>query len=258
MMGSPASESGRGSNEHPHEVCIEGYWLAKYEVTNAQYRQFNPAHDSGNYKGYSLNGDTQPAVQISLTGAIAFAEWLSSKTGKTLRLPTEAEWEYAARAGTKTARYWGDDDANLCRHANIADRTSKVAFSGFTWAYDGCDDGYKVSAPVGRFAPNAYGLHDMLGNVWEWTSSIIDDAYAGGEKRAAITKEDMYSIYPTWVIRGGSWHSGPRTCARRTVPSRCRTSASTASVFASLGVLNPFTFLLVNQVIMVVHQIIRR
>ena len=205
QMGSPASEAGRGGNEHPHQVCVEGYWLAKYEVTNIQYRTFKPSHDSGHHEGSSLNGDGQPAVNVSWNGAVAFAEWLSSKTGKTFKLPTEAEWEYAARAGTKTARYFGDDDGSLCRHANIADRTFKMAFTGSTWAYDGCDDGYKVSSPVGRFAPNAYGLHDMLGNVSEWVASPYDEAYAGGEKRAASKDEDGRR-----VLRGGSWLNVPR------------------------------------------------
>ena len=204
-MGSPTSESGRDSDEPQHEACVGGYWLGKYEVTNAQYKMFKSSHDSGNYEGNSLNGDTQPVVSVSWHDATAYAEWLSQKSGKTFRLPTEAEWEYAARAGTRTARYPGDKDSQLCRHANIADRTSKVAFSGFTWAYDGCNDGYKVSAPVGRFAPNAYGLHDMLGNVWEWTASPYDLAYAGGEKRAAGKDEGG-----TRVLRGGSWLSLPR------------------------------------------------
>ena len=204
QMGSPASESGRSSDERPHQVCVDGYWLAKYEVTNSQYRQFRPAHDSSNYEGNNLNGDNQPVVNVSWHDAIAFAEWLSQKTGKTFKLPTEAEWEYAARAGTTTARYFGDDETSLCRHANIADRTSKVAFSGFTHAYDGCDDGYKVTAPVGRLAPNAYGLHDMLGNVWEWTSSPYDEAYSGGEKRAASASDTLR------VVRGGSWSGRPR------------------------------------------------
>lgn len=200
-MGSPAGEKERREDERQHEVCVEGYWLAKYEVTNAQYRQFAPSHSSGIFR-YSLNGDSQPVVLVPWNDAVAYAEWLSQKTGRTFRLPTEAEWEYAARAGTQTARYWGDDDASLCRYANIADRGIKGAFADFMLIYDGCDDGYKVSAPVGRFAPNAWGLYDILGNVWEWTASPYDKDYSGGEKRAATTGEGGYR-----VIRGGSWQS---------------------------------------------------
>lgn len=203
QMGSPASESGRDSDEHQHLVCIKGYWLGKYEVTNAQYRQFKLSHDSGQYEGNSFNDDTQPVVDVSWNDAVAFAEWLSKRTGKTFKLPTEAEWEYAARAGTKTARYFGDDDAQLCRYANIADRANKV-LTGFADSYDGCDDGYKVSAPVGRFAPNSFGLHDMIGNVWEWTSSRFGSGYVSPEKRAET--KDM----SRWrVIRGGSWNLKP-------------------------------------------------
>ena len=128
MMGSPASESGRSGDEQQHQVCVEGYWLAKYEVTNSQYRMFKPSHDSGQYEGNSLNGDSQPVVMVDWNDATVFAEWLSQKTGKTFKLPTEAEWEYAARAGTTTARYWGDDDSQLCRHANITDRTAVASF----------------------------------------------------------------------------------------------------------------------------------
>lgn len=204
-MGSPEYEAGRFSDERLHEVCVDGFWMGKYEVTNSQYRQFKPSHDSGVYQGNSLNGDDQPVANVSWNDAMAFAEWLSQKIGKTFKLPTEAEWEYAARAGTQTARYFGDDNAGLCRHANVADRTSNVAFNSFTWAYDGCDDGYKVSAPVGRFAPNSYGLQDMLGNVLEWTSSPYDEAYSGGEKRAASLSEGSVRVH-----RGGSWYFSPR------------------------------------------------
>ncbi len=207
QMGSPTSESGRFDNEHPHQVCIEGYWLSKYEVTNTQYRIFKPTHDSGQIQGNTLNGDTQPVVSVSWYDATAYAEWLSSKTGKTFRLPTEAEWEYAARAGTKTARYFGDDDASLCRHANVIDLPG-VAYTDYSTLHStirkNCDDGYKVSAPVGRFTPNAFGLHDMLGNVWEWTASPYDQAYAGGEKRTATKDEGGRR-----VARGGSWNHFP-------------------------------------------------
>ncbi|MBI2289556.1 MAG: SUMF1/EgtB/PvdO family nonheme iron enzyme, partial [Betaproteobacteria bacterium] len=214
QMGSPISERGRNDNEHPHQVCIEGYWLAKYEVTNAQYRQFKPSHDSGQFEGNSVNGDTQPVVNVSWNDAVAFAEWLSAKTGKTFELPTEAEWEYAARAGTQTARHFGDDDGSLCRHANVTDQTAATSalFDKNWMPFSSCDDGYKVSAPVGRFAPNSFGLHDMLGNVSEWTASPYDKAYAGGEKRAATTAEDGPR-----VTRGGAWFGHPghvRSAAR--------------------------------------------
>ena len=88
QMGSPASESGRSSDEHQHQVCIEGYWMGKYEVTNTQYRMFKPVHDSSQYEGNSLNGDTQPVANVSWNDAVAFAEWLTQKTGKTFKLPT--------------------------------------------------------------------------------------------------------------------------------------------------------------------------
>ena len=235
QMGSPATEKGRDKDERQHKVCVDGYWLTKFEVTNAQYRQFNSSHDSGHYEGNSLNGDTQPVVNVSWNDAVAYVEWLSAKTGKAFKLPTEAEWEYAARAGTQTARYWGDDDVKLCRYANVADHTSKVAFSVFTYAYDGCDDGYKVSAPVGRFAPNAYGLHDMLGNVWEWTSSAYDQVYSGGEKRAASPGEGGSRVF-----RGGSWFQDTglvRSATRNNFPPDLRTN-----YFGGIGfrlVMNP-------------------
>ncbi len=196
-MGSPPSESFRGDDEYPHQVCVEAYWLAKYEVTNSQYRLFKPSHDSGAYKDNSLNDNAQPVVEVSWNDAMAFAAWLSQKSGKTFKLPTEGEWEYAARAGTQTAYYWGDDYASLCRYANISDRSAKAIK---VQVYDGCDDGYKVTAPVGRFVPNAWGLYDMLGNVGEWTSSLYDAAYSGDEHRAAALGASGHRVY-----RGRSW-----------------------------------------------------
>ncbi len=202
-MGSPASESGRDADEQRRRACVEGYWLGKYEVTNAQYRQFKPSHNSGQYEGNSLNSELQPVVDVSWNDAIAFAEWLSGRAGKTFRLPTEAEWEYSARAGTKTPRYFGGDDAKLCRYANISDRSAK-ALPGFADSYDGCDDGYKVTAPVGRFIPNHFGLHDMIGNAWEWTSSLFGSGYISPEKRAEAKDTQRWR-----VIKGGGWHLKP-------------------------------------------------
>lgn len=106
------TRSGRATTT---SLC-RGYWFGKYEVTNAQYRQFKPRHDSGQYEGNNVNHNQQPVVNISWDDATTFAKWFSDKTGNISRLPTEIEWEYAARAGTSAVRYFGDNDAQLCRY----------------------------------------------------------------------------------------------------------------------------------------------
>ena len=172
QMGSPDYEKDRRSNERRHEVCVDGYWMGKYEVTNSQYKKFRPDHNAD---------DKLPVVNVSWQDAMHFAQWLSEKSGKKIRLPTEAEWEYAARAGTSSAYFWGDSwDA----HHNFTSTDSKK--------------------PVGSHQPNAFGLYDMLGNVWERTASPYDEAYTGGEKRVATKDEGGYRAF-----RGGSWTDFP-------------------------------------------------
>jgi len=203
QMGSPGDETGRFGNERRHEACVEDFWLGKHEVTNAQYRRFRAAHDSGNYRGRSLNGDDQPVVNVTWKAAAAYAEWLSKKSEHTFRLPSEAEWEYGSRAGEETARHWGDAPDSACRYANVLDE----AWRRQGWYTGGhphpCDDGHLLTAPVGQFQPNAYGLYDMLGNVWEWTCSAYEAAYGGDDARCA--GEAKLRAY-----RGGSWENGPR------------------------------------------------
>jgi formylglycine-generating enzyme len=193
------------ANERPvHTVCVNDFSIGKFAVTNAQYRKFRPQHDSGKYEGYSLNDDKQPVVNVSWYDAVAFTKWLSEKTGQTYRLPTEAEWEYAERAGTKTGRFWGNNPDDACKYANVADMTAKKRWPRWTAFF--CDDGYAVSAPVGSFKPNGYGLYDMLGNVWEWTEDVYDSA--------AYTKlpknNPVYEGSGEYrVMRGGGWSNGP-------------------------------------------------
>ena len=117
-MGSPANEIRRDDDEHPHEVCVGAFWLSRYEVTNAQYRRFLPSHTSGQYEDHGLDDDAQPVVDVSWEKA-TYAEWLAQKTGMAFRLPTEAEWEYAARR-YPDLHYWGEEMDQACRYANVA------------------------------------------------------------------------------------------------------------------------------------------
>jgi formylglycine-generating enzyme required for sulfatase activity len=175
------------------QVCVDAFLLGRTEVTNAQFRQFRPDHRSGLYDGQSLDGDDQPAVNVSWSDAVAYAEWLSGKTGSRFRLPTEAEWEYAARAGTRTARFWGTSDEDAIRYANLKDR-SGAPHPG---------DGYAATAPTGRFAANPFGLHDMLGNASEW---VIDTYVAGADRYGAVRRNPRVTEpSPLRVRRGGSF-----------------------------------------------------
>jgi len=155
------SSSGHEDEKPVHEVCVDGFWMGKYEVTNRQYKKFKSGHDSKDYDGNSLDGDSQPAVYVSWEDAKAFAKWLTDKSGgrHEFRLPTEAEWEYACRAGTDTARYWGNDPDDACKYANVADQTAKQKWD---WTIHNCDDGHAVTAPVGSFEPNGFKLHKAI------------------------------------------------------------------------------------------------
>ena len=205
-MGSPENEPDRSANEVLHQVCLKGFWMGKTEVTNAQYRQFASNHDSGAYESYRLNAPDQPVVRVGWQEASSYADWLSSKApGLRYRLPTEAEWEYAARAGQTGSRYWGNDPNQACRYANIYDETARQA-KPFNWANYPCQDGQVAAASVGQYAANAFGLYDLLGNVAEWTCSEYDSAYAGGETRCAILQATTGGRR---VLRGGSWSDYP-------------------------------------------------
>ncbi|MBF0624915.1 MAG: formylglycine-generating enzyme family protein [Magnetococcales bacterium] len=201
-MGSPESEAKRDPDETRHQVCVTDLWVGRHEVTNGQYRLWKPSHSSGERSGQSLDQDDQPVVEVSWDEATAYAQWLSKSGHGTFRLLTEAEWEYAARGGTTDSRYWGDDEEEACRYANVFNPTSQ---KGYAWPWDDyyCADGFMVTAPVGRFIANPFGLHDMLGNVLEWTCSSYESSYNGAETRCADGGG------PRRAARGGSWHILP-------------------------------------------------
>lgn len=191
---------GQGDEKPLHEVCVNGFLAGKYEVTNGQYRQFRPDHNSGSYEGNDLNGDNQPVTGVTWYAAKEYAQWLSKLSGKVFRLPTEAEWEYIARGDNPGRNYWGDDPDAACKSANGADLTAKSQWSD--WTTTECSDRYKVSAPVGRFQPNSYGIYDIMGNAWEWTNDWYDAEYYVDSPKSNPQGPSSGKLK---IPRGGGW-----------------------------------------------------
>ena len=210
-------------NERPaHAQTIEkAFLMGRFEVTNRQYACFDPEHDSGietgeayqfgdDERGFWLNRPEQPVVRVSWQRAMAFCDWLSAKTGRTFTLPTEAQWEYACRAGSASPLWYGGLDADFSRTANLSDATHHTVYYPHVpsaippWrpADTRFDDGWRVSARVGAFAPNPWGLFDMHGNAAEWTRTDYAP-YPGG----AVPSETLSGRK---VVRGGSWMDRPR------------------------------------------------
>jgi formylglycine-generating enzyme required for sulfatase activity len=194
IMGSPAGEKGRTSSESPqHLVTLAGFFMGKYEVTQAQYQAImgnNPA----NFKG-----ETRPVEQVSWNDAVEFCQKLSQMTGRNYRLPSEAEWEYACRAGTTTPFYFGETiTADLVNYNGTS-----------TYASEPKSQYRQQTTPVGSFPPNAFGLYDMHGNVWEWCQDTWHETYQGAPNNGTvwIGNDNLYRL-----LRGGSWYNGPRVC----------------------------------------------
>ncbi len=227
MMGTPPElrEKEDDDDEGPvHRVCLDGFWMGRYEVTNAQYRKFRPDHSSGEYrvagnapKTYTLNEDKQPVVNVSWNDAMTFCKWLSDQTDNkyVFCLPTEAEHEYACRAGTTTIRFWGDNPDDACKYANVADITAKKSFPKWKKMFN-CDDTFVVTAPVGSFAPNPWGFYDILGNAWEWCLDWKGD-YPTRQNGPLRNPTGPASSKEGRQVRGGSWDNPPPgiRCANR-------------------------------------------
>jgi formylglycine-generating enzyme required for sulfatase activity len=224
-----------------HRVRItRAFYLGRTEVTVGQFRRFleasgyvpesvadgtgaygyNPAYDpattargdafEGRDPKYSWRNpgfpqdENHPVVNVTWNDAVAMAGWLSRTEGHAYRLPTEAEWEYAARAGTRTRYCSGDDPESLQKVANVFDADAAPNWKKWAGYALAGHDGHAFTAPVGSFAPNAFGLYDMHGNAWEWTADWHDDHYY------ANSPVDDPKGPPTGSVRvrrGGSWHT---------------------------------------------------
>lgn len=201
FLGSPLNEAGRYADEPtPSKVDLSPFYLAATETTNAQYARFLKATGHAEplyWQDENLNGPTQPVVGVSWHDARAFCRWLTQKTGVLHRLPREAEWEAAARGGLVRQPYpWG----HKLPHAGGRYRANY-------YPDDFDDDGFRLTAPVGSFPANGYGLFDMAGNVSEWCAD--DKTPLGGESPFAA---------PDYrILKGGSWYSRARDlrCAAR-------------------------------------------
>ena len=248
MVRIPAGEFPMGDRQgYPDErpvarIRVERpFWIGKFEITNEQFCRFEPSHDSGlergdfiqlnvPMRGYPLNGPRQPVVRVTWKQAMAFCQWLSSRTGHTFALPTEAQWEYACRAGTATPLWHGELSADFSHAANLADSAFKkvdvlhpIGFPALCvppWrpAVDSIeqstifgkwtipvDDNHRVSAPVGAFRPNPWGLYDMHGNVAEWTRTLYQPyPYRDEDDRNNPMAEGRRAV------RGGSWSDRPQ------------------------------------------------
>jgi formylglycine-generating enzyme required for sulfatase activity len=227
VMGAPVTDRERQAAEGPpHEVTIPApLAVGRFEVTRGEFAAFVDArgwatpdacttYEDGNWDarpgrtwrdpGFPVD-DTHPVNCVTFEDVLAYLDWLSTETGEPYRLLTEAEWEYAARAGSASRYFFGDDPASLCSFANGADLSAKEISPDWTWTSD-CSDGHPFSAPVGSYQPNAFGLYDMTGNVWEWVSDCYHDSYEGAPTDGTSWTGPPCDLH---VSRGGGLFDSP-------------------------------------------------
>ncbi|MBB5204376.1 formylglycine-generating enzyme required for sulfatase activity [Inhella inkyongensis] len=251
LMAIPAGEFVMGhpdkkSTSPAHVVTLKGFQMGKYEVTVKEFAQFVAATGykapqvcgqmagkewfdviPGSWDRKALtSNEFEPVVCVGVAGAEAYVRWLAQVTGKPYRLPTEAEWEYAARAGSTTRFFYGDDanpeQSQACRYGNVADRRAEAAIKR---DFDGleskghvgvvpCDDGADYASVVGMYEPNAWGLHDTLGNVQEFVQDCFFENYEGAPSDGSARVDDALACKKR-TLRGGTWHWPAFHSARR-------------------------------------------
>ena len=206
------SGSGCDHEEPVHEVVIaKPFAMSKYEVTFEDYDRFtspDQVEDAGWGRG------RRPIINITWEEAMEYTAWLSEETGKRYRLPTEAEWEYAVRAGSTTKYHFGDDQARLCQYGNHSDTSTD-----HEWRNTACSDGVgERTAEAGQYQPNSFGLYDMQGNVYEWVQDCWNNSYEGAPADGRAWTNGDCGLR---VVRGGAWSFGPtllRSASRHGLP----------------------------------------
>ena len=239
MMGSTPEETtlaevraDAAEREQPkHAVTLaRAFAIGRYEVTLAEYRAFvtatnrpdpdrcitwTEANDTwGEVDGASwqnagfYQGEDHPVGCLDLKDVRDYSAWLSDVTGERYRVPSEAEWEYAARGGTATNQTWGDTMEHMCRFANASDLTRADVHKGVRdtpTRFFECRDGFVYTAPVGSFPPNAYGFYDMVGNIWEWVEDCFIVGYEGAPTDGSVRYDE--NNCDRLIVRGGGWYA---------------------------------------------------
>jgi len=230
VMGSAETDVPRDKDEGPQRTVTipRAFAVSKFEVTRGQFRRFVTETGHVAAKNCSVwtgtkservaeknwedvntpQTDAHPVGCISWEDAQAYIAWLAQKTGKPYRFLSEAEWEYASRAGSAGKYSFGDNESDLCKYGNVGDTTAKEAGGG-NWVYADCRDGFGIgSAPVGSFLSNQFGIHDMHGNVWEWVADCGHDSYVGAPLDGSARTDGDCKMR---IDRGGGWYNNRGT-----------------------------------------------
>lgn len=207
-MGSAGSEQGHDANESPrHTVTFaRPFAIGKYEVTFDEWDACVAEKACAAVPDDGWGRARRPVIHVNFDMANGYARWLSKKTGKHYRLPSEAEWEYAARGGSTTAWFWGDEPTQACQFGNVGDQALKSEHPD--WPLHSCNDGYAKTSPVGSFKPNKFGLHDTVGNVWEWVDDCYNPTYQGAPANGSAW---LSGDCVRRVDRGGGWYNKPES-----------------------------------------------
>jgi formylglycine-generating enzyme required for sulfatase activity len=215
VMGSTLEETGHTDEKPQHTVRIaQPFGVGKFEVTFEQWDACTEAGRCPIAEDDGYGRGSYPVINVSWKDAKAYTAWLSETTGRAYRLLSEAEFEYAARGGTQTPWFWGDasdswGSRDACEYANTHDEAGKEAHPMYVWSHHKCNDGFGENGPTGKYKANAFGLHDMIGNVREWIEDCLQVGYDGAPVDGSVRPHQ--GVCEKRVVRGGTWVDGPST-----------------------------------------------